>query len=170
MTDSPPPQPEKIDQVRWNLLKACREKLAAARTLDEVIAVMRASARAVCSADGVTFVLREGMHCHYAEEDAIGPLWKGKRFLMSHCISGWAMLNGRTAVIEDIYADARIPHDAYRPTFVKSLIMVPVRSDAPVAAIGAYWQDRRRFAPQQIAIIEALADAIGEAMARAEAA
>ena len=32
-------------------------------------------------------------HCYYADEDAISPLWKGQRFPMSACISGWAMLN-----------------------------------------------------------------------------
>ena len=31
--------------------------------------------------------LREG---RYADEDAIGKLWKGQRFPMSTCISGWA--------------------------------------------------------------------------------
>jgi len=45
---------------------------------------------------------------------------------MSACISGWTMLNRQPAVIEDIYADPRIPADAYRPTFVRSLAMVPI--------------------------------------------
>jgi hypothetical protein len=49
------------------------------------------------------------------------------------------MLNGQTVVIPDIYLDDRIPHDAYRPTFVKSLVMTPVRMEDPIAAIGAYW-------------------------------
>ena len=31
---------------------------------------------------------------------------------MTACTSGWAMLNGKTAVIPDIYLDDRIPHDA----------------------------------------------------------
>ena len=52
------------------------------------------------------------------------------------------MLNGQTAVIEDVFADPRIPHDAYRRTFVKSLIMTPV-GESNVAAIGAYWRDQR---------------------------
>lgn len=42
-------------------------------------------------------------------------------------ISGWAMLNKKAAIVPDIYIDERILHDAYRPTFVKSLAMVPVR-------------------------------------------
>jgi len=43
------------------------------------------------------------------------------------------------AAIKDIYSDARIPADAYRPTFVKSLAMVPIREAAPIGAIGIYW-------------------------------
>jgi hypothetical protein len=42
------------------------------------------------------------------------------------------MLNRQIAVVPDIYEDARIPHEAYRPTFVKSLVMVPVLQEEPV--------------------------------------
>ena len=41
--------------------------------------------------DGVTLVLRDNGRCHYVEEDAIGPLWKGQRFPLESCISGWVM-------------------------------------------------------------------------------
>ncbi len=118
--------------VRWRLLEAARDRIAVAETLETLIEVVRGTARAVCSADGVTkaFVLRDGDKCHYVEEDAIGPLWKGQRFPLETCISGWAMLNSKTVAIRDIFADDRIPHDAYRATFVKSLVMVPVRTVA----------------------------------------
>jgi hypothetical protein len=156
--------------VRWRLLEAAKDRIAVAETLDTLIEVVRTTARAVCSADGVTFVLRDGDKCHYVEEDAISPLWKGQRFPLETCISGWAMLNSKTVAIRDIFADDRIPHDAYRKTFVKSLVMVPVRTMAPVAAIGAYWRAHKNFTVHEIAIIEALADAVGEAMSRAVAA
>jgi GAF domain-containing protein len=156
--------------TRWKLLRVAEAKLEHTRALEDAIAVVRQSARAICSADGVTFVLRDADKCHYIDEDAIAPLWKGQRFPIETCISGWAMLNGKTAVIEDIYADARIPHEAYRKTFVKSLVMVPVRTDGPVAAIGAYWADMRSFKIQEIAVIEALADMVGNALRTALAA
>src|SRR5262249_32531599 len=107
------------------------QDLSLARHLPEIMAVVRRTARELTGADGATFVLRDGMRCHYADEDAIAPLWKGRRFPMSACISGWAMLERRPAVVPDIYQDPRIPHDAYRPTFVKSLVMVPIRTAAP---------------------------------------
>jgi GAF domain-containing protein len=155
---------------RWRLLEAARDRIAVTETPQSLIEVVRTTARTVCSADGVSFVLRDGDDCHYVEEDAIGPLWKGQRFPMSACISGWAMREGQTVTIRDVFADPRVPHDAYRATFVKSLIMVPVRTTSPVAAIGAYWGHTRDFTIQEIATIESLADAIGEAMRRTKAA
>lgn len=106
------------------------QQLSLARDVAAVTDIVRSAARSLTGADGATFVLRDGDQCFYAEEDAIAPLWKGQRFPMSACISGWVMLNGQPAVIDDIYADPRIPADAYRPTFVKSLAMVPVRREA----------------------------------------
>jgi hypothetical protein len=152
--------------TRWKLLSAAQERLAMARTFPGVIAVVRSTARAVMSADGVTVVLRDGDKCHYVEEDAVGPLWKGQRFPMSACISGWCMLNGKTAVIENIYADPRIPHDAYRPTFVKSMVMAPAGRTEPRAAIGAYWRDLRGFEAREILAIEELAHTVADAMRR----
>ena len=152
---------------RHAALQAAKRRLAMAHSRDDIIATVRASARAITGADGVAFILGEGSRCHYADEDAIAPLWKGQRFPMSICVSGWSMLNGKTAMIEDIYADSRVLHDAYRDTFVKSMIMVPVRAPVPVAAIGAYWSEKRAFSDDDVATIEALADAVGEAMRKA---
>lgn len=140
------------------------ERLSVARTAEEVAAVVRSAARKACAADGVTIVLREGDECCYVDEDAIGPLWKGHRFPMQQCISGWVMLNGQSAVVPDIYADDRIPHDAYRPTFVRSLVMTPVRAAEPIGAIGAYWAEVREFAAEDLVKLEILARATATAL------
>ena len=134
------------------------QQLSLARSLDAVMAIVRRAARDLTGADGATFVLREGDQCHYADEDAISLLWKGYRFPMSACISGWAMLNRQHAVIEDIYADPRIPADAYRPTFVKSLVMVPIRTESPIGAIGNYWATRHLATDEEVRALQALAD------------
>ena len=134
------------------------QELSRARSLEAIQQIVRQAARKLTGADGATFVLRDGDKCFYADEDAIAPLWKGMRFPLSACISGWAMLNARAAVIEDIYADARIPADAYRPTFVKSLAMVPIRTSAPIGAIGNYWASRRMPTDSEVRLLQALAD------------
>ena len=74
------------DDPRWQMLETTSQRLAAAASQEKVIEIIRNIARAVVSADGVTFVLREQTQCHYVEEDAIGPLWKGKKFPMTSCI------------------------------------------------------------------------------------
>ncbi len=143
------------------------QDLAQVRSLSGIVDVVRHAARDLTGADGATFVLRDGNQCYYAEENAISPLWKGKRFPMSACISGWVMLNSTPAIIEDIYSDPRIPADAYRPTFVKSLVMMPVGRSEPVAAIGNYWATRRRPAEEEVAILQALADTTSVAIQNA---
>ena len=152
------------DNPRWKLLDVAEDRLQRAPDTGAVIEVVRSAARGIFSADGVTFVLREDDLCHYVEEDAIAPLWKGQRFPMSTCISGWSMLHAQTAVIEDVFADPRIPHDVYRRTFVKSLIMTPVGMDGQVAAIGAYWQDKRYFSDREIAAVKTMARLVGQAL------
>jgi len=140
------------------------QKLSLARNLDTICSIVRRAARELTGADGATFILRDGNDCHYVDEDAIAPLWKGHRFPMNTCISGWAMLNREPVAIEDIYQDARIPQDAYRPTFVKSLVMVPIRTAEPIGAIGAYWATEKRATPEEIHLLQALADSTCIAM------
>jgi len=77
---------------------------------------------------------------------------------MDICISGWAMRHRLPVAIEDIYSDRRIPHDTYRPTFVKSLAMVPIRTLDPVGAIGNYWASSHRPTPEELELLQALAD------------
>ena len=148
------------DSLHQAILQAV-SRIVTAVDLDEVIAVTRHAARTLTGADGVTFVLRAGEMCYYVDEEAIGPLWKGQRFPLERCISGWVMLHRQSAVIPDIYLDDRIPHEAYRPTFVKSLVMVPVRKADPIAAIGAYWSTPHVATLEHTRIIELLAEAAG---------
>lgn len=133
------------------------QKLSLARDLNTVMNIVREAARDLTGADGATFILRDGENCYYAEENAISPLWKGQRFPMNTCISGWVMMNATPAYIEDIYKDERIPVAAYRPTFVKSLAMVPIRKNNPLGAIGNYWANHYIPDAEEVAVLESLA-------------
>jgi diguanylate cyclase (GGDEF)-like protein len=149
--------------VTDTLLDAVQE-LSRARELEAVQDVVRKAARRLVEADGATFILRDGDQCFYADEDAISPLWKGQRFPLASCISGWSILHGSSVSIEDIYADDRVPHEAYRPTFVKSLVMTPIRSAEPLGAIGMYWADHHRATPREMAAARSLADSTAVAI------
>lgn len=149
-----------------SLLDDVRARLAGAETLEAVQEIVRTAARQLVSADGATLVLRDGDQCYYADEDAVSPLWKGQRFPVADCISGWAMVHHRPAVIPDIRVDDRIPQEAYRPTFVRSLAMVPIGTDAPIGAIGAYWATPRRASDADASLLGQLAAATAEVLAR----
>lgn len=144
------------------------QQLSLAREQEAIIDIVKRESRRLVGSDGVAFVLRDGDLCYYVDENAIGPLWKGKRFPMSACISGWSMLNKQVAVIEDIYKDDRIPVDAYRPTFVKSLVMVPIRCSAPIGAIGNYWASHHKANEFEVKILQALADSTSIALENVE--
>lgn len=164
-TTQPAPLPSSDRYLRGmeRLLHTVQE-LSLARELAEVQRIVRTAARELTGCDGATFVLRDNGQCYYADEDAIAPLWKGSRFPMEICISGWAMLHKRPAVIRDIYADSRIPHAAYRPTFVKSLVMVPIRQLDPIGAIGNYWAHEYQPTDEDVRLLQALADSTSIAM------
>jgi signal transduction histidine kinase len=162
--ESTHPEPSRRYLRATERLVGVVQELSLARDLAALTVVVRKAARELTGADGATFVLREGGHCFYADEDAIEPLWKGKRFPLETCISGWVIQHREAVVIEDIYADDRIPHDAYRPTFVKSLAMVPIRTASPVGAIGNYWAKSHRPTREDVSVLQALADSTSIAM------
>ncbi len=141
------------------------EQVAGVRDPAELMRIIRQALRELTGADGATLVMREDGHCHYVDEDAIGPLWKGQRFPLETCVSGWCMLHAQSLVIEDIYADERVPHAAYRPTFVKSLSMVPIGRQQPLGAIGCYWATRHRASDEELELQQALADAMAAGLA-----
>ncbi|HHV11574.1 MAG TPA: HD domain-containing protein [Clostridiales bacterium] len=140
------------------------QKLSASHDLTSVMDIVRHSVRQLTGSDGATFVLRDGTYCYYAEEDAISPLWKGLRFPMEICISGWVMLHREPVVIEDIYKDSRIPIDVYRQTFVRSLAMIPINTNNPIGAIGCYWSKKYKPTPEQIKVLQVLSDTTAIAM------
>lgn len=144
--------------VQSDHLKELILKLSRGRSVQDVITIVRSAARNMTGADGATFILKDKDKCYYVDEDAIGPLWKGKKFPLEACISGWAMLNKSSTAIKDIYKDSRIPIDAYRPTFVKSLVMVPINVDSPFGAIGNYWSHEHDATDEELRSLTFLAE------------
>ena len=152
-----------MESTKGNLVSIV-QALSQVRTLDEITKIVRTAARELTGADGATFVLKEEGLCHYVDEYAIAPLWKGHRFPLGKCVSGWAMIHKKAVTIADIYQDPRVPIDAYRPTFVKSLVMVPIKQNDPVGAIGTYWAHPHNATAEEVAELQALADTTAVAM------
>lgn len=146
------------EKEQFEILLTAIQRLSLSRDIDTVMDIVKTAARRIANSDGVTFVLRDGDLCYYVDEDAISPLWKGQKFPMEICISGWVMIHREVVVIEDIYVDDRIPADAYRPTFVKSLAMVPIRKKNPLGSVGIYWARNYKATSEEINLIQSLAD------------
>jgi len=146
------------DSTQTSSIVEAAVALSLARDIEDVMKVVRMWARELTGADGATFVLREENLCYYVDENAIAPLWKGGKFPIERCVSGWSMLNARPAIIEDVFSDPRVPVEAYEPTFVKSLVMVPIRTANPIGAIGNYWASRHLVTDAELNVLQALAD------------
>jgi C4-dicarboxylate-specific signal transduction histidine kinase len=153
-----------VESADLQILVGAVEALAGAVAPEDVGRIVRVAARRLTGADGIAVILLKGDRVLYLDEDAIGPLWKGSEFPVDSCVSGWAIKHRQRVVIEDIFADERVPIELYKPTFVKSLVMVPVGADNPTAAIGAYWAVRRRPEPREISALDAIARATAVAL------
>lgn len=55
-------------------------KIARAKITEAAIETLRDTARSVIGCEGTAIILKDGDLCPYVEEDAIGPLWKGRSF------------------------------------------------------------------------------------------
>jgi GAF domain-containing protein len=150
----------------FDLIKAL-QSLASCRDLDSIVTILGDAARDLTGADGATVILREDEQCYYAQENAIAPLWRGQRFPIGSCISGWCILRRQRVAVPDIYADPRVPHDPYKATFVKSLAMVPIRPEEPIGAIGAYWATHHQASEAELDLLQCLGDSASLAIANA---
>jgi two-component sensor histidine kinase len=142
------------------------QQLSRAPSEDEIITVASHAARLLLQADGVVFAFRDGEHCYYAGDDAVSPLWKGRRLPIGGCAAGWCMTHDECVAIDDVHQDSRVFTGAYRPGFVRGLAVSPVGHEAPIAAaLGAYWSQPRRHQPEELEHLKAIADGAALGMA-----
>lgn len=134
------------------------QELFLVNSLEQVMEIVLLAARKIAKSSGATFVLLDHGFCYYADENAISPLWKGQRFPLSMCVSGWVLLNNQATFIPDIYSDERIVTNVYKHTFIKSMAMVPIGIQQPIAAIGVYWQENHESSAEMMALLQLLAD------------
>lgn len=139
-------------------------ELSAAHDHPAIMKIARRAARELTGADGSAVILRDGDTCLYADEDSVNPLWLGQRLPMSKCLSGWAMTHRQPAVVRDVRLDVRVHPADHEGTFVRAVVIVPIQAIDPVGAIGTYWAEPREPYPQEVRLLQALADSVGVAM------
>jgi diguanylate cyclase (GGDEF)-like protein len=143
------------------------QELALARTIPEIHRVVSRTARHLNRADGSELVLTEGTFAHYVDADGTGPGWKGRRIPLEQCLAGWSVRHRRPVVVDDVRADIRLPVAPYWSTPVTSLIMVPIRSQDPIGALANYWTARHPAGPDDVRLLQALADTASVALENA---
>lgn len=145
-----------IEQI--NILVDTVQKISLVRDVKSVTEIVKIAARALTKADGATFIFKEKDKCLYVTEDSIEPLWAGQRFPIETCISGWVMRNKAPVMIEDVSNDFRIDPNIYKTTYVKSMLMVPIRTIDPIGAIGNYWASTHHVTEKELVLLQSLAD------------
>lgn len=149
-----------IDYLRSmeKLVKTIQE-LSLADDLEKIMVIVKNAACELSLADGVFFVLREGDNCRfYRSENTINFLAKGNKIPLSNCISGVSISNRSYIFVEDIHQDERVKGDFYKNTFIKSLLVVPIKVTNPIGTIECYWTNKHKPTIEQIKLTQALAD------------
>lgn len=153
------------------LVAAVRE-LSRVRSLSDANRVLYRSARGLARAQGVGLTLLEGDYGFHAEEDGLGPGWKGRRMPLEHSVAGSCIRSAKPVVIADVLSDVRLSVAPYWSGPVGSLVAVPVRSADPIGALTCYWSAPRRPTASEVEVLAALADtaavAVEAAAGRAE--
>jgi len=147
-----------VSSLSMHKLTQAIQQLSYSRDIPTLQTLITSCAREISSADGATLILREGDYTYYAEENSIAPLWKGLRLASDMCIGGWSMRHKKVAVVSDIHDDPRISQSMYAETFVRSLLITPVRTTDPIAAIGVYWANPRTATAEEIEQLQILAN------------
>jgi diguanylate cyclase (GGDEF)-like protein len=100
----------------------------------------------------------DGGFAFYAEEDGATPGWRGRRIPLERCLAGWCVSQRRSAVIEDVGADIRLPVAPYWSTPVAAVTMVPIRSSDPLGAFACYWTAPHGSTAEDVSLLQGLAD------------
>jgi PAS domain S-box-containing protein len=152
---------ERARQLSVRLEQVARtvHQLSRARSVQSIAELVCAVARSLSDSDGAAMSLSEGTARRYVDEDAMGPLWKGKLFERSDDVAGFAIERRQCAFIEDIQMDERFSHERFRSTFVKSTLIVPLGRDEPIGTLEVFWATAHRSSSEQAGLLQAIADA-----------
>ncbi len=134
------------------------QALSQARDVAAIARVVGDAARALTGADGATFVLRDGDQCWCVEQTGADQIWKGKRYPIASTVTGLAMETRQPVVIEDVISHPWIKPGAYSPDMARSLTAVPIRRADPLGAIATYWARSHVPSPEELMVLQALAD------------
>ncbi len=123
------------------LINALQDIISVKNSIDLRKIILRA-AQKLTNSDGVIFVVNENNFCNYIAENSGEHILRGKKIPIESSICGWALLNKKSVVIDDINEDKTVKQNEYKNTSIKSLIILPIGIDLPKKAIAMYWNEK----------------------------
>jgi len=144
-------------------------EIAAESSLERVMAVVCAEARALTGATAAVVELAEGDDMVYRAATGTAAPFVGLRIARAGSLSGLCVHEGRALRSDDTAADARVDREACRKVGVRSMVVVPLRdARRPVGAVKVCAPDPGAFTDMESEILEVLAGFVSQAIVRAE--
>lgn len=144
---------------KLHLLIDAIQNLSISQNMNAVIRTINFYARQLVNSESSAFFIQEGDFCVCVDENSTEQLWKGMSIKIESCICNDAHQNNAPVIVEDISSDKRKQLDMFKNTFVKSLVIIPVRTDVFNGSIGIYWAEKRIISDEDISLIQTLANA-----------
>ncbi len=152
------------NRLEW--LAQVVQALSQAHDIATIVPLVRQAAAALVGADGASFVLRDGDQFHSSEGPSSVPT-QGAEYADYVC--AWTMLHREPLVVADTTKDPRFDPASFDSTLVRSVLAVPLRAHQPVGAICVHWEAAHAATPEDVRILQALADATSVAIENAHA-
>ncbi len=140
------------------------QQLSFTHDMNSLAHLVSTAAQLLVSADSTVFALREDDKVRCVAEQAAVPFFRDMVIPLTMGVSGWTITNRQAVAIDDISVDSRISKELYKNSGICSQIMVPIRQEDPVGAVGAFWNTPHSATPDEIALLQALADAAAVAL------
>lgn len=145
--------PSIINFVEW------LNRLANAKSQQELTALATAAARSILDADGATLTVREGEDCYVAGADGVTMECVGHRLKVSECGCGLVLLTGKPLIVADLHSDNRPHFDWLRDQPQKAFAIIPIGQGPVVGTLAAYWNRVHQVEPCELNVLTALASA-----------
>jgi signal transduction histidine kinase len=151
------------DRSQLEVLYAVSRRLAALHDTDEILALIVDEATRLLGVEGAGIRLLEGDDLVLsARTDSVAGVMARPRLRVGESLTGMVVATGQPVVIEDIVEDTRFDPAHKRAAIERGLhgfLGVPLRArDRLLGALNVYTQRRRRFTPDEISLLVALAD------------
>lgn len=155
---------EKNDETSASILYAKAMKhlgcvidsLFLARNMESIASIIRKAVQEITGADGTLFNLVETETGSNKNKTVSFP--KRPEPPVGRYLTMQVMLTGTPVVVEDIHCDDRIPAYVPKPGSITSIVVVPIRPDIAVGAIGAYWSRKHSSAHEVVKVLGFLGD------------